>query len=261
MCPCPVLGSRSCSPCSPQPVAAGSGIPQIKCYLNGVKIPHVVRLKVGSRRWWDACPLPAMGSPLPGWPGHIVSSWGGPCLHRSRGRAGTSCPASLPGSIAVPPPASVRRLNLLPWDRQLALGKAALGNFFALAKKKVGNPIAIAGEAENQAAPVAGWVRVPCGCCGCVPCATHVMRYACHLCFADPGDQSLRGHPLGGRRPGCWEGDVHKTLSGMLLAWCYPLLARVPQPVTGRALGTGHWGPCSDFTALFLGLLAKVTAV
>ncbi|KAH0632064.1 hypothetical protein JD844_020125, partial [Phrynosoma platyrhinos] len=27
------------------PVAAGSGIPQIKCYLNGVKIPHVVRLK------------------------------------------------------------------------------------------------------------------------------------------------------------------------------------------------------------------------
>ncbi|XP_072205557.1 H(+)/Cl(-) exchange transporter 7 [Excalfactoria chinensis] len=28
-----------------EPVAAGSGIPQIKCYLNGVKIPHVVRLK------------------------------------------------------------------------------------------------------------------------------------------------------------------------------------------------------------------------
>uniref|UniRef100_G3RG47 Chloride channel protein n=1 Tax=Gorilla gorilla gorilla TaxID=9595 RepID=G3RG47_GORGO len=28
-----------------QPVAAGSGIPQIKCFLNGVKIPHVVRLK------------------------------------------------------------------------------------------------------------------------------------------------------------------------------------------------------------------------
>ncbi|XP_038275326.1 H(+)/Cl(-) exchange transporter 7 isoform X3 [Dermochelys coriacea] len=27
------------------PVAAGSGIPQIKCYLNGVKVPHVVRLK------------------------------------------------------------------------------------------------------------------------------------------------------------------------------------------------------------------------
>ena len=23
----------------------GSGIPQIKCYLNGVKIPHVVRIK------------------------------------------------------------------------------------------------------------------------------------------------------------------------------------------------------------------------
>lgn len=31
---------------SVQPVAAGSGIPQIKCFLNGVKIPHVVRLKV-----------------------------------------------------------------------------------------------------------------------------------------------------------------------------------------------------------------------
>lgn len=28
-----------------QPVAAGSGIPQIKCFLNGVKIPHVVRFK------------------------------------------------------------------------------------------------------------------------------------------------------------------------------------------------------------------------
>ena len=31
-----------------QPVAAGSGIPEIKCYLNGVKVPHVVRLKVNS---------------------------------------------------------------------------------------------------------------------------------------------------------------------------------------------------------------------
>ncbi|XP_065825999.1 H(+)/Cl(-) exchange transporter 7-like [Oscarella lobularis] len=28
-----------------EPVAAGSGIPEIKCYLNGVKIPHVVRLQ------------------------------------------------------------------------------------------------------------------------------------------------------------------------------------------------------------------------
>ncbi|KAL4241084.1 H(+)/Cl(-) exchange transporter 7 [Mactra antiquata] len=28
-----------------EPVAAGSGIPQIKCFLNGVKIPHVVRVK------------------------------------------------------------------------------------------------------------------------------------------------------------------------------------------------------------------------
>uniref|UniRef100_T2MFU2 Chloride channel protein n=1 Tax=Hydra vulgaris TaxID=6087 RepID=T2MFU2_HYDVU len=28
-----------------EPVAAGSGISQIKCYLNGVKIPHVVRIK------------------------------------------------------------------------------------------------------------------------------------------------------------------------------------------------------------------------
>nr|CAD7202502.1 unnamed protein product [Timema douglasi] len=27
------------------PVAAGSGIPQVKCYLNGVKIPRVVRIK------------------------------------------------------------------------------------------------------------------------------------------------------------------------------------------------------------------------
>ncbi|XP_070162948.1 H(+)/Cl(-) exchange transporter 7 [Polyergus mexicanus] len=28
-----------------EPVAAGSGIPQIKCYLNGVKVPRVVRIK------------------------------------------------------------------------------------------------------------------------------------------------------------------------------------------------------------------------
>lgn len=26
-------------------MAAGSGIPQIKCYLNGVIVPHVVRIK------------------------------------------------------------------------------------------------------------------------------------------------------------------------------------------------------------------------
>lgn len=28
-----------------QPVAAGSGIPEIKSYLNGVKIPGIVRLR------------------------------------------------------------------------------------------------------------------------------------------------------------------------------------------------------------------------
>ena len=28
-----------------QPQAAGSGIPQIKCYLNGVKIPGLLTLK------------------------------------------------------------------------------------------------------------------------------------------------------------------------------------------------------------------------
>ena len=28
-----------------EPCAAGSGIPEIKCYLNGVKVPKVVRLK------------------------------------------------------------------------------------------------------------------------------------------------------------------------------------------------------------------------
>lgn len=28
-----------------EPVAAGSGIPQVKCYLNGVKMPRIVRIK------------------------------------------------------------------------------------------------------------------------------------------------------------------------------------------------------------------------
>lgn len=28
-----------------QPVAAGSGVPFVKCYLNGVKVPRVVRIK------------------------------------------------------------------------------------------------------------------------------------------------------------------------------------------------------------------------
>lgn len=48
--------------------------------------------------------------------------------------------------------------------------------------------------------------------------AEHPRDVLCPLlCFADPGDQSLRGHPLGGRRPGCWEGDVHGALPGVLL--------------------------------------------
>lgn len=28
-----------------EPVAAGSGIPQVKAYLNGIKVPRVVRIK------------------------------------------------------------------------------------------------------------------------------------------------------------------------------------------------------------------------
>ena len=28
-----------------QPLAAGSGIPEIKCYLNGVKVRHVTRFR------------------------------------------------------------------------------------------------------------------------------------------------------------------------------------------------------------------------
>uniref|UniRef100_A0A8C2RSP8 Uncharacterized protein n=1 Tax=Capra hircus TaxID=9925 RepID=A0A8C2RSP8_CAPHI len=31
--------------CTGLPVAAGSGIPEIKCYLNGVKVPGIVRLR------------------------------------------------------------------------------------------------------------------------------------------------------------------------------------------------------------------------
>lgn len=37
--------SLSPPPSASQPVAAGSGIPQVKCYLNGVKVPRVVRIK------------------------------------------------------------------------------------------------------------------------------------------------------------------------------------------------------------------------
>lgn len=44
--PCFPVGLLVLSFCVSQPIAAGSGIPQIKCYLNGVKIPRVVRLKV-----------------------------------------------------------------------------------------------------------------------------------------------------------------------------------------------------------------------
>lgn len=28
-----------------QPIAGGSGIPQVKCYLNGIKMPRIVRIK------------------------------------------------------------------------------------------------------------------------------------------------------------------------------------------------------------------------
>ena len=28
-----------------QPFAAGSGIPEVKCYLNGVKMPNITRFK------------------------------------------------------------------------------------------------------------------------------------------------------------------------------------------------------------------------
>lgn len=52
---CPAWLSSVLASLSFQPVAAGSGIPQIKCFLNGVKIPHVVRLKVrrGGDLWWE----------------------------------------------------------------------------------------------------------------------------------------------------------------------------------------------------------------
>lgn len=71
-------GSGSGSPClraqcclSFQPVAAGSGIPQIKCFLNGVKIPHVVRLKV-------RCEAAPGGSGLS--PGRVRADLGVFCL-------------------------------------------------------------------------------------------------------------------------------------------------------------------------------------
>lgn len=42
---CLLVGIASILVLCVSPVAAGSGIPQIKCFLNGVQIPGVVRLK------------------------------------------------------------------------------------------------------------------------------------------------------------------------------------------------------------------------
>lgn len=28
-----------------EPITAGSGVPQVKCYLNGIKVPRIVRIK------------------------------------------------------------------------------------------------------------------------------------------------------------------------------------------------------------------------
>lgn len=158
-------------------------------------------------------------------------------------------------------PLGAKRLNLLPWNQQLALGRAALGRFLLWTRRKLINLVATKRGLRITSSPGgwllpclrAHWVCVPCGCHGCGPRATPVTCCAL-LCFADPGDQSLWGHPLGGRRPGCWEGDVHKALSDVLLLCWFLLLARVSQPVTGPVLGTGCWGPCSDFPVLFPGV-------
>lgn len=31
--------------CNMQPVAKGSGIPAVKCFLNGIKVPRLIRVK------------------------------------------------------------------------------------------------------------------------------------------------------------------------------------------------------------------------
>lgn len=66
------------------------------------------------------------------------------------------------------------------------------------------------------------WQQWSWTCCSSLGCSCHPHDVLCLLFFlADPGDQSLWGHPLSGRRPGCWEGDVHKALCyapGMLLS-------------------------------------------
>ena len=42
---CTFVGIACCLVIFVSRVAAGSGIPQIKCYLNGIKIPDIVKLK------------------------------------------------------------------------------------------------------------------------------------------------------------------------------------------------------------------------
>ena len=43
--PIPNIRLMSIPPMCYQPHAAGSGIPQIKCYLNGIKLPGLLSLK------------------------------------------------------------------------------------------------------------------------------------------------------------------------------------------------------------------------
>lgn len=42
---CGLVGIAACLVIYYAPSAAGSGIPQVKCFLNGVQIPGIVRLR------------------------------------------------------------------------------------------------------------------------------------------------------------------------------------------------------------------------
>lgn len=79
-------------------------------------------------------------------------------------------------------PLGAKRLNLLPWNQQLALGRAALGGFLLWARRKLTNPVATKAGAENHEFP--GWLAppMPQGPLGLCPLWLPWPCSSCHPC-------------------------------------------------------------------------------